>query len=340
LDGTASTDSDDGIASYLWSQVEGDPVSLSDPSSAVTTFAAPKTDLPGKNFKLKLTVKDHGGLQGTADSSIYVIQKELPTLNSVTIAGSAQVNESSGEQYTLTANYSDGSSTNVTSSAIWSENSGYASIGPSGYLTTRSVASDQSCSITATYEGKSDVHNITIKNVPPTLNSVTISGSTQVNESSGEQYTLTANYSDGSSTNVTSSASWSENSGYASISPSGYLTTSSVASDQSCSIMASYEGQSDVHNITIKNVPTHTNNSPSVDFSYVALRKIVKFIDRSTDSDGAIVSWFWNFGDGKTSKRQNPWHRYLKIGNYSVTLTVTDSGGIRNTTSKNITVTR
>lgn len=77
VDGLASTDSDDGVASYLWSQVEGDPVSLSDPTSAVTTFTAPKTDTLGKNVKLRLTVKDHGGLQGTADSSIFITQGEI-----------------------------------------------------------------------------------------------------------------------------------------------------------------------------------------------------------------------------------------------------------------------
>jgi len=251
LDGSASTDPDDGIASYLWTQVEGDPVSLSNSTSALTTFTAPKTDSLGKNVKLKLTVKDHGGLQGTADSSIYVMQNELPTLNSVTITGATQVNEGSGEQYTLTANYSDGSTVNVTSSANWSANSDYASISSSGYLTTRPVTSDQSCSITATYEGKSDIHSI-----------------------------------------------------------------------------------------MIKDVPTFTNNLPYVDFRYFSWRNIVRFVDGSTDTDGTIVSWLWNFGDGKTSKRQNPWHRYRKIGNYSVTLTVTDNGGIRNSTSKNITVTR
>jgi hypothetical protein len=167
LDGSASTDPDDGIASYLWTQVEGDPVSLNNSTSAVTTFTAPKTDPLGKNVKLKLTVKDHGGLQGTADSSIYVLQNELPTLNSVAITGSTQVNESSGAQYTLTANYSDGSTAKVTSSASWIANSEYASISSSGYLTSSSVTSDQSCSITASYEGKSDTHSIMIKDVPP-----------------------------------------------------------------------------------------------------------------------------------------------------------------------------
>ncbi len=173
----------------------------------------------------------YGGQSDTHDVTI----RDVPaTLNSVTITGATQVNEGSGAQYTLTANYSDGSSANVTGSATWSENSGYASINGGGYLTTTSVASDQSCTLTASYGGQSDTHGVTIRDVPATLNSVTITGSTQVNEGSGAQYTLTANYSDGSNANVTGSAAWSENSGYASINGGGYLTTTSVASDQSC----------------------------------------------------------------------------------------------------------
>ncbi len=145
----------------------------------------------------------------------------------------------------------------MTGSAAWSENSGYASINGGGYLTTTSVASDQSCTLTASYGGQSDTHGVTIRDVPATLNSVTITGSTQVNEGSGAQYTLTANYSDGSSANVTGSATWSENSGYASINGGGYLTTTSVASDQSCTLTASYGGQSDTHNVTIRNESTY-----------------------------------------------------------------------------------
>jgi cysteinyl-tRNA synthetase len=87
----------------------------------------------------------------------------------VTINGLTQVNESSGAQFTLTAYYTDKSSKIVTSSGIWNENSSYASISSSGYLTTSSVSSNQSCTITASYGGKSDTYNVTIKNVPPTF---------------------------------------------------------------------------------------------------------------------------------------------------------------------------
>lgn len=157
LDGSDSTDPDDGIASYLWSQIEGDPVSLSDPTSAVTTFTAPNTDPHGKNIKLKLTVKDYGGLQGTADSSVYVMQKDL------------------------------------------------------------------------------------------------------------------------------------------------------------------------------------SNNPPVTDFSFTTRRTRATFTDHSTDIDGAVVSWFWDFGDGYTSTNKNPRHWYRRYGTYTVTLTVTDDYGTVSSRSKTVT---
>ena len=38
-------------------------------------------------------------------------------------------------------------------------------------------------------------------------------------------------------------------------------------------------------------------------------------------------TWEWDFGDGNTSHEQNPTHVYTSPGNYTVTLTVTDSNG-------------
>jgi len=50
----------------------------------------------------------------------------------------------------------------------------------------------------------------------------------------------------------------------------------------------------------------------------------VTFTDTSTDSDGSIVQWIWNFGDGSSSPANNPVHTYAANGNYTVTLTVRD----------------
>lgn len=53
----------------------------------------------------------------------------------------------------------------------------------------------------------------------------------------------------------------------------------------------------------------------------------VTFEDSSSDPDGSIASWLWEFGDGATSSDQNPTHVYAEFGSYSVSLTVTDDGG-------------
>lgn len=50
----------------------------------------------------------------------------------------------------------------------------------------------------------------------------------------------------------------------------------------------------------------------------------VVFTDLSTDPDGTIVAWHWDFGDGTSSDEQHPRHRYARDGEYEVCLTVTD----------------
>jgi len=53
----------------------------------------------------------------------------------------------------------------------------------------------------------------------------------------------------------------------------------------------------------------------------------VNFKGSGSDSDGAIVSYRWDFGDGATSESQNPKHIYQKNGKFTITLTVTDNNG-------------
>ncbi len=53
----------------------------------------------------------------------------------------------------------------------------------------------------------------------------------------------------------------------------------------------------------------------------------VSFTGSGTDSDGNIVSYYWDFGDDKTSSEQNPTHTYNTTGEYEVKLTVTDDDG-------------
>ncbi len=60
----------------------------------------------------------------------------------------------------------------------------------------------------------------------------------------------------------------------------------------------------------------------------------VNFTDQSL-SDTTIVDWSWDFGDGNYSSLQNPSHLYDQVGNYDVTLTVTDTIGCANSITLN-----
>ena len=58
----------------------------------------------------------------------------------------------------------------------------------------------------------------------------------------------------------------------------------------------------------------------------------------STDSDGNIVGYEWEFGDGNTGTGVDPAHSYSVSGTYTVLLTVTDDAGDSNTHPESVTV--
>src|SRR5205823_9193764 len=77
-----------------------------------------------------------------------------------------------------------------------------------------------------------------------------------------------------------------------------------------------------------------TNTLPSPSFT-VAPSGLSVFVDgtASSDSDGTITSYAWNFGDSGTATGVTANHTYTAAGTYTVRLTVTDNlGGVANTT--------
>ncbi|MFC2141082.1 PKD domain-containing protein [Acidobacteriota bacterium] len=80
------------------------------------------------------------------------------------------------------------------------------------------------------------------------------------------------------------------------------------------------------------------NQPPVADFTYSTDYLNVTFTDQSTDPDGTVVSWDWDFGDSNGSTAQNPVHTYATGGTYPVTLTVTDNEGATDPVTKNVTV--
>jgi len=72
-----------------------------------------------------------------------------------------------------------------------------------------------------------------------------------------------------------------------------------------------------------------TNKAPIASFTYTKNGDIFTFdASRSSDPDGNIASYSWDFGDGSKGSGSSATHQYTK-GNYNPTLTITDnSGGI------------
>jgi PKD repeat protein len=60
--------------------------------------------------------------------------------------------------------------------------------------------------------------------------------------------------------------------------------------------------------------------------------------DGSSDPDGAIVAYAWDFGDGGVSSEANPLYTYDTAGTYQATLTVTDDDGATDSDTITITV--
>lgn len=81
---------------------------------------------------------------------------------------------------------------------------------------------------------------------------------------------------------------------------------------------------------------------PSASFTYSpanpSYEDTVEFVDTSTDADGTIISWHWDFGDATGSVERNPSHRYAWKGDYRVALTVKDNDGGTDIAVKSVTV--
>ncbi|MEM3711991.1 MAG: right-handed parallel beta-helix repeat-containing protein [Thermoproteota archaeon] len=84
------------------------------------------------------------------------------------------------------------------------------------------------------------------------------------------------------------------------------------------------------------------NMPPKADFFHFPLKITcidkVYFSDNSTDLDGRIISWLWDFGDGENATGRVVMHIFKKRENYTVRLTVKDDEGLEDSCEKVITV--
>jgi PKD repeat protein len=77
--------------------------------------------------------------------------------------------------------------------------------------------------------------------------------------------------------------------------------------------------------------PGSGNARPTAAFTWSCSGLTCSFTDGSSDTDGTVAAWSWNFGDGATSTASSPSHTYASGGDYAVTLIVTDDLGATST---------
>ena len=89
------------------------------------------------------------------------------------------------------------------------------------------------------------------------------------------------------------------------------------------------DGNGGAATATVSITVTPVNDGPVASFGSACTDLDCAFTDGSTDIDGTIVAWSWDFGDGATSAVQSPTHGYAAVdGIYTVTVAVTGEAGL------------
>lgn len=99
-------------------------------------------------------------------------------------------------------------------------------------------------------------------------------------------------------------------------------------------------GGSFADSFVIRRGPPPANQPPTAAFSSSS-EGLTASVDGSgsSDPDGTVTSYAWDFGDGGTGTGVRPTHTYAAAGSYPVTLTVTDDRGATGTVTQPVTVT-
>jgi type IV pilus assembly protein PilY1 len=201
-----------------------------------------------------------GGISGYTTLNVNAPPQPppTPTLESITVQPpDPTISVGQTQQFTAIGTYSDGSTLNITNQVSWSSSSGgIASIGAGGLAT--GVAAGTT-TITATLSTISGDTMLTVTPyvppVAPTLTSLVVTPATaSIYVGGTQQFTATAYYSDNSSQNVTSSATWiSSSPGIATVSAGGLATGGAVGTT---TITATYGGAQGSGNLNVNAPPT------------------------------------------------------------------------------------
>ncbi len=308
----ASTDPDGTVASYLWDFGDGQTSTLASPSH---TFAAagPQT--------VKLTVTDNEGGTGTVTKTVTAVANQLPTGSFSSVVTKQQVS------FTSTANDADGTVTGY----LWDFGDGSATSNLVNPIHSFPAVATYQVSLTLTDNdgGTTVITNpvTTLANQAPTADFTAVVNKQDVTfdssasaDADGTVASYVWDFGDGSPTSTQAN-------------PSHHFPA--VASYNVTLTVTDNDGTTGT---VTKPVVTVANASPTAVFTSTVTKLVVSFnASGSSDSDGTVASYGWDFGDGATGTGVSPNHTYAAAGDYDVTLTAVDNQGAEGTVTHTVT---
>jgi Bacterial Ig-like domain (group 2)/Abnormal spindle-like microcephaly-assoc'd, ASPM-SPD-2-Hydin len=158
-----------------------------------------------------------------AGSTTATVSAPAPVSVSITPA-SPSITAGGTEQFTATANYSNGTQQNLTASAIWSSSTpGVAIIASGGLATGVTTGNSSTTNITACVGSVCGSTSLTVG--AATLSSISVTpANVTVSTGSSLQFAATGVYSDGSSQDLTLAVGWSSSGSAMSITSAGLAT--------------------------------------------------------------------------------------------------------------------
>jgi len=309
---STSSDPDGSIASYSWTFGDGGTSTAQNPSHS---YAA------GGNYTVTLRVTDNQGAQSALTSKTVTVTapNQAPTANftfscnALSCSFTSTSSDPDGSIASYSWTFGDGGT-----STAQNPSHSYATGG--NYTVTLRVTDNQGAQSAPT----SKTVTVTAPNQPP------VAAFSSSCSGDACNFTNTSSDPDGS----IASNSWNFGDGQTSItaSPSHTYTASGTYTVQLTVTDNQGATNSVSHTVTV-------NRPPVAAFSSSCSGLTCSFTSTSSDPDGSISSYSWNFGDGQTSTAQNPSHPYGAGGTYTVTLTVTDNRGATNSVQHSVTVT-
>jgi PKD repeat protein len=312
---STSSDPDGSIASYSWSFGDGATSTVQNPSHTYTA---------GGSYSVTLRVTDSQGAQSPVTTKTVTVTppNQAPTANftfSCSGLGCTFTSTSSDPDGSI-ASYSWNFGDGVTSTA---QNPGHTYAAGGSYSVTLRVTDNQGA--------QSPVTSKTVTVTPPnqapaasftrSCSGLTCTFTSTSNDPDGSIAGYSWNFGDGA-TSTTANPSHTYATG------GTYTVTLRVTDNQGA------QSPTASQNVTV----TPPNQAPTANFTFSCSALNCTFTSTSSDPDGTIASYSWNFGDGATSTAQNPSHSYTAGGTYTVTLRVTDNQGAQSaTTSKTVT---